>query len=462
MRKRHWHLSAPQAILVSFAAMIALGTALLALPWASQSGQSSGWLTALFTATSASCVTGLVVVNTMQQWTLFGQLVILGLIQLGGIGFITVVTGSLLLFRRRIGLRQRLAIQTLFNQDSLGGMSKLVRQVLRYTVVIESGGAVLLTVGLLTANRGYTVGEALWYGVFHAVSAFCNAGFDVIGQNSLADFQDSWLISLTVMALITLGGLGFPVLYELKRMVKNDSRPLRRRVHHLSVNAKLVCLTSVLLTATGTLLFALLEWHQCGSLGRLTTPTKWLTAAFEAVTLRTAGFATFDQGQLTPLSKLIACGLMFIGGSPAGTAGGVKTITLALLVAAVVSGLRGHAGIVIFGRRIPLALLQRALAVFFALFAVIASAVLVLHFTEANSVFRPQLLDLIFEATSATGTVGLTTGLTPYLSTAGKLTIAACMFIGRLSPLTLAIALNARQSGATHPADYPAATLFVG
>lgn len=206
----------------------------------------------------------------------------------------------------------------------------------------------------------------------------------------------------------------------------------------------------------------MLEWGNPGTLGELATPQKWLTAAFESVTLRTAGFSTLDQSQLGDLSKLLACGLMFIGGSPAGTAGGVRTITLALLAAAVVSGLRGRLGIVIFGRRIPMALLQRALAVFFALFAVVAAAVLLLHFTEAQSAFQPGLLDLIFEATSATGTVGLTTGLTPHLSSAGRLIIAACMFIGRLSPLTLAIALTARQTRAAHTVDYPAATLFVG
>lgn len=457
MHKRPWHLSAPQAILVSFAAMIAVGTGLLALPAASQNGQSVGWLTALFTATSAGCVTGLVVVNTMQQWSVFGQLVILGLIQLGGIGFITVVFGSLLLFRQRIGLRQRLAIQSLFNQDSGGGMGHLVRRVLRFTVIIEGGGAILLTLGLMLANRGYSLGEALWLGVFHAISAFCNAGFDIFGQTSLGDFQGHWLINLTVMALITLGGLGFPVLDELQRRGQK-----RGRVRHLSVNAKLVCLTSFGLVLTGTLLFALLEWTNPNTLGGLKAPAKWLSAAFEAVTLRTAGFATLDQGQLTPLSKVIACGFMFIGGSPAGTAGGVRTITLALLVAAVVSGLRGHTGIVILGRRIPLALLQRALAVFFALLTVIAGAVLLLHFTEAHSAFKPQLLDLAFEATSATGTVGLTTGLTPHLSAAGKLIIAGCMFIGRLSPLALAIALTVKQTRRAQPLDYPPANLFIG
>ncbi|MCI1894222.1 MAG: potassium transporter KtrB [Lactobacillus sp.] len=452
--KKSRHLSAPQAILLSFAAMIAIGTSLLALPFASQSGQSVSLLDAFFTATSASCVTGLVVVNTMQHWTWFGQLVIITLIQLGGIGFITVVTGALIVFRQRIGLRQRLTIQTMFNQSSLGGMTRLVWQVLRYTAVIEGAGAVLLTVGFLTANRGYGFLESVWYGVFHAISAFCNAGFDLVGSNSLAEFQGHWLINFTIMVLITLGGLGFTVLHELRHF------KTKKHWRGLSIHTRLVCGTSAVLVVAGTLLFALLEWQ--GALGHLATPQKWLAAAFESVTLRTAGFATIDQSQLTPLSQLLATGFMFIGGSPAGTAGGVKTITLALLVAAVSSGLHGHTGIVIAGRRLPLALVQKALAVFFAMFAVVVMAVLILHFSEAGNSFAPTLMETIFEATSATGTVGLTTGLTPYLSPIGKVTIALCMFIGRLSPLTLVVALSLRQNADSHVIDYPAANVIIG
>ncbi|WP_225048204.1 TrkH family potassium uptake protein [Lacticaseibacillus kribbianus] len=448
MTTKHWHLSAAQAILISFAAMIAVGTALLALPIASQDGQSIGLLDALFTATSANCVTGLIVVNTMQHWTLFGQLVILALIQLGGIGFITIVTGALIVFRRRIGLRQRLTIQTMFNQQTLGDMGRLVKRVLKYTAVIEGAGAILLTGGFLAADRGYTFWEAAWYGVFHAISAFCNAGFDIVGTNSLAEFNGDWLLELTLMALITLGGLGFPVLHELRHY---------RRHRRLSVHTKLVLAVSAGLTAGGTALFALLEWQ--GALRPFgSSAQKWLAAAFESVTLRTAGFETFGQADLGGLSKLVASALMFVGGSPSGTAGGIKTITLAVLGAAVVSALRGHAELVIFNRRLPLAALQKALAVACALGAITAVAVLVLHFTEDHK----PVLDLLFEVASATGTVGLTTGLTPGLSVAGKLIIALCMFIGRLSPLTLAVALNTRMDAHPHTVAYPEENVGIG
>ncbi|WP_461224566.1 TrkH family potassium uptake protein [Lacticaseibacillus suihuaensis] len=449
MTHKHWHLSAAQAILISFAAMIAVGTALLALPVASQNGQSVGWLNALFTATSANCVTGLVVVNTAQHWTLFGQLVILALIQLGGIGFITIVTSALIVFRRRIGLRQRLTIQTMFNQQTLGGMAGLVKRVLKYTAAIEGAGAVLLTAGFLAADRGYGLGEALWYGVFHAVSAFCNAGFDIVGTHSLADFTGDWPLQLTLMALITLGGLGFPVLHELRFHWTHRKR-------RLSVHTKLVLSVSLALTLGGTALFALLEWR--GAFAAFSPAQKWLAAAFESVTLRTAGFETVGQAQLGDLSKLVACALMFIGGSPSGTAGGIKTITLAVLGAAVVSALRGHAQLVIFRQALPVAVLQKVLAIVGTLAGVVAGAVVVLHFTEPGT----AALDLLFEVTSAAGTVGLTTGITPALSSAGKLVLALCMFIGRLSPLTLAVALNTRLDAHPHTIAYPEAKVIVG
>lgn len=459
--KPRFHLSAAQAILLSFAVMILVGTCLLNLPIASADGCSIGWLDALFTATSANCVTGLVVVNTMTHWTLFGQLVILALIQLGGIGFITVVTGALAVFKRRIGLRQRLTIQTMFNQGSLGGMVHLVWRVLKYTLTIEAVGAVLLTIGLLTSDRGYQLGEALWYGLFHAISAFCNAGFDIIGENSLMEFSGNWLINLTIMALIILGGLGFTVLHELRALF-SQHRPWGKRLRHLSLHTKLVLLTTSGLLLFGTLIFALLEWHNTGTIGTFATPQKWLASAFESVTLRTAGFLTIDQNQLTDFSKLIASSLMFIGGSPAGTAGGIKTISLAILVVAVLSAVRGQQHLTVFHRRMSLAMLQKALAITGTMAALVMISVLILHFSEARNAFDPHLMDLLFEATSAAGTVGLTTGMTPYLSVIGKLVITVCMFIGRLSPLTLAVALTSRLDTDPDRLQYPEEDVIVG
>lgn len=453
--RAHVHLSAAQAILLSFAAMITVGTALLALPMASRSGASVGWLDALFTATSANCVTGLVVVTTASHWTLFGQLVILALIQLGGIGFITVVTGGLIVLRRRISLRQRLTIQTSFNQANIGGMVKLVGRVLRYTLLIEGVGAVGLT---LAFWREYPLGRAAWYGVFHAISAFCNAGFDVLGANSLAPYRDDPLVTGIVMLLIVLGGLGFTVLTELRNLVRPNPRRWGKRLRHLSLHTKLVLVTTAGLLVGGTLLFALLEWHNPATLGPASAGHKWWASAFESVTLRTAGFFSIDQGGLSDISKLAASALMFIGGSPASTAGGIKTISLAVMAVAVLAAIRGSNRLTVFRRQLPLAALQKALAITGTLAGLITVAVLILHFTEPGS----PALDLLFEATSATGTVGLTTGLTPSLSAAGKLVITLCMFIGRLSPLTLAVALTGRMAANPDLLAYPDETIISG
>lgn len=446
---------------MSFAAMISVGTCLLVLPQASQSGQSVGWLNALFTATSANCVTGLTVVNTMTQWTLFGQLVILALIQLGGIGFITIVTGTLLVFKRRITLRQRINIQAMFNQNSLFGMTKLVQRVLRYTFAIEAVGAIALTIGFLTAHQGYTVGQAIWYGIFHAVSAFCNAGFDIIGGNSFTAFVHNDYIQLVLMVLITLGGFGFAVLHELRQFILHHGR-FRKRTRHLSLQTKLVLKVSLGLFLFGTLAFAAVEWGNPQTFGHFTSPQKWFSAAFESVTLRTAGFVTIDQNALTDLSELIASALMLIGGSPAGTTGGIKTITLAIIIIAVNSAVHGRTQLVVSGRRLPVSLLQKALAIVAMMVGITCLAVFALYFTEAHNAFHPTVLDLIFEACSAVGTGGLTTGMTPHLSVLGKLIITACMFIGRLSPLTIAVALNIRIDAHQHLVEYPEENLIVG
>ncbi|MFD1429596.1 TrkH family potassium uptake protein [Lacticaseibacillus mingshuiensis] len=459
-RSQRFHLSAAQAILLSFALMILVGALLLTLPMASQNGRSIGFLDALFTAVSAGCVTGLVVVNTMQHWTLFGQLVILLLIQFGGIGFITVVTGAVTLFRRRIGLRQRLVVQAMFAQNDLAGMGKLTLSVMKYTAAIEGVGALFMTAGFLQADRGYDVGEALWYGIFHAVSAFCNAGFDIVGLNSLEVFRTDPLLNWTIMCLIVLGGLGFTVLHELSHFL-TTRKPRKRALRRLSLQAKLVLLSSGLLLIGGAVLFAALEWNR-PSLAGLSAPQKWLASAFESVTLRTAGFATTAQDQLGDLSKLAASAFMFIGGSPAGTAGGIKTISVALLVGSAWAAMRGQNGLVLFGRRIPQAALNKALAITCTMMAIVVCATLALHFTEVGNAFHPKALDLLFETTSAAGTVGLTTGMTPYLSAAGKGIIALCMFIGRLSPLTLAVALATRQTSPSAQLDYPEEDLILG
>ena len=461
---RPFHLSPPQTISLGFAAMIATGTLLLSLPIASQNGQSVGLVNALFTATSANCVTGLVVADTFRQWTVFGQVVILLLIQLGGLGLTVLLTAGMVVLRRRISLQSRLVVQAAFNQDNTGGMVRLVQLVLRVTLTFELAGAVLLALGFLAT--GQPLGRAVYNGVFHSISAFCNAGFDILGSNSLIPYQTNPYFNFIIMALIVAGGLGFTVWGELlflpKRKQKKRHRPLWLWLAHLSLHAKMAVIFTAGLLVLGTGCFLLFEWGNPGTLGPLSIPQKVMAALFQSVTLRTAGFCTIPQGGLTEPSVLASSLLMFIGGSPAGTAGGIKTLTLAIVFFTVWSALRGRSRVEAMGRTLPMDLLQKALTVTGMLLLVVILATSALVFTEANSPFEHSLLDLLFEACSAAGTVGLTTGITPHLSTAGKITITLCMFLGRLSPMTVVVSLNMRRTHGADGISYPEERVIIG
>lgn len=443
-RRRPFRLSPSQIILVSFAAMILAGTLLLCLPFASRDGRGVGFLRALFTATSACCVTGLVVVNTAAHWTLFGKVVILALIQLGALGFITVMTLSMVLLRRRISLRDRLVIQAAFNQSGVGGMVRFIKSVVAVTLAAEAAGAILLAAAFY-AGGGLPLARAAAYGVFHSVSAFCNAGFDIIGPESLTPYQGSWFVNLVVMALIIAGGLGFTVWGDLiLAHQKRKAHGLRYRLRRLSLHTKLALGVTAVLTALGIVLFLLLEWGNPDTLGGLHAGKKLLAASFQSVTLRTAGFNTISQAGLTDFSKLVSSLLMLIGGSPAGTAGGVKTVTVAVVVVAMLSAMRGRSRMEVLGRTLPPELLQKALTVICAMFFVVSGAVFTLHFSEAGSAFKHDILDLVFEVASGAGTVGVTTGITPHLSAVGMAVLILCMFLGRLGPVTVVVALNMR------------------
>lgn len=457
------HLTPAQSIVVGFALMILIGAILLSLPFASRSGESVGFLDALFTATSANCVTGLVVVNTMESWTVFGKLVILTLIQFGGLGYMTVITVGMLALHRRITLKDRLVIQASFNQEGLGGMVRLVRRVLLITFVSEFVGMVLLTIAFLVSTE-MRFWEALWQGFFHSVSAFCNAGFDNIGQESLTPFVGNPLINFTIMGLIVVGGIGFPVCKELYGLVRNRAgHALRRRIGRLSLHTKIALTVTAVLIFGGAALFLLLEWNNPETLGPLSFFDKIQAALFQSVTLRTAGFNTISQSGLHDFSQVLSCILMLIGGSPAGTAGGVKTSTFGVLIIAMLSAFRGKNGMEAYGRRLPLDLLQKALTVVCSVLAIVFTATLALYFTEGGSAGPHTFIDLLFETCSAMGTVGVTTGVTPYLSAAGKLIIAACMFFGRVGPVTLVLALvHRRQRAATDAFTYPEERVLIG
>ncbi len=463
-KNKRFHLSPPQAITLSFFLMILVGTLLLCLPFASNDGKSVGFLNALFTATSANCVTGLVVVNTLTQWSLFGKLVILALIQLGGLGFISLLTLGMVFLRRKISLENRLLIQATYNHNDLGGMVRLVRFVIRSTIIFESIGAVLLAGGFFFSTPGMSPLRAVGMGIFHSISAFCNAGFDIIGPNSMMPYHGNWYINIVLMALIIVGGLGFTVWSEIVTRAKNRKakRTMYQRWLFLSLHTKVVFLVTAVLLVLGAALFLLLEWNNPATLGPMPTDEKILAAFFQSTTLRTSGFNTIDQGAMSSPSKLLSCIYMFIGGSPAGTAGGIKTVTLGIIVIAMVSALRSKNKLEAFGRTLPLDLLQKALTVVGSLMIVVLTCTFTLYFTEMNSAFQPGLMDLLFESVSAAGTVGVTTGLTPHLSDAGKVVLSVCMFIGRIGPITAVVALNMRLKRDGQSVGYPSERVIIG
>lgn len=413
-----------RVIVAVFAALIALGTVLLYLPIASRSGESCGALTALFTATSALCVTGLTVAQTAAQWTLFGKLVILLLIQIGGLGFMTIVSVFFYLLHRRISLKQRMLLAQSLSLNEFDGVVHLVRGALCGTLAIEGAGALVLT---LRFCRDMPFGRALWWGVFHSISAFCNAGFDVIGASGMTAYATDVTVNLTLMTLITLGGLGFFVWEDIRK--RRDGR-LRR----LTVHTRLVLWSTGGLFVLGTVLFAALEWNNPATIGNLGAGEKLLVAAFQSVTLRTAGFETVRQGLLTEASEALSIVFMFIGGSPGSTAGGAKTVTVAVLLLAVLASLRGRTSVTAFGRTIDDGQVRSALALVMLMLALLFGGAMFLTVTEGL-----PFLHCLYETSSALCTVGNTTGITAGLHTPAKLLLILYMFFGRVGVMTISL-----------------------
>lgn len=460
--KKTLHLTSSQTIMLGFAFMIFIGAFLLNLPISSATGESVGFLNALFTSTSANCVTGLSIVNTKEQWSLFGKLVILILVQFGALGFMTVMTIALLLVNKQITLRNRQTIQASFNQDSIGGMVRLVKRVVSVTFIFEMAGAVILAACFkLSASMG--MGEAVFQGVFHSISAFCNAGIDNIGTESLISFQNNIPVNFTIMALIVAGGIGFTVWGEIGMLIKNPhKKPLRLRLIHLSLHSKIVFVMTIALTVTGTIMFLLFEWHNPQTFGTLSIYEKIQAALFQSVTLRTAGFSTVHQNELTEISKFFSCILMIIGGSSASTAGGIKTVTLGIIIISMISALRGRNRLEAFGRTLPLELLQKALTVTITIMFVVFVSAIILYFTERGTPYPYTFWDLLYESFSAASTTGITTGITPYLSPAGRIVLIICMYLGRLSPVTVVVALNTKLNAGTDSIKLPYERVIIG
>lgn len=428
---------------LGFLAAIALGSILLSLPVANQEGVVTPFITALFTATSAVCVTGLVVVDTRDYWSPFGQAVILILIQVGGLGFLTSSTILLILVRRRLSLRERIWLKESHGVVPLGGVLSLTRQVTVVTLTLQALGTIVLFLRFATE---LPLDAALWMGLFHSVSAFNNAGFDLIGGfRSLTGYAGDPVVVLTVAVLVLIGAISFVVLAEIA---------VERSFRRLLMDSKLVLVSIAGILAIGTLSLLLIEYDNPETLGPMNWPVRMMNAFFMTVS-RTSGFSTVNVGAMTEGSLLIMMAMMYIGGAAGSMAGGIKVNTFAALTAAVFSAIRGKTVTTAFGREISHDQIYRALTIALVGLWIVFLLTLLLTFTEDFG-----LLDLMFEATSAFGIVGLSTGLTPDLSTPGKLMVAVTMYAGRVGPLTLALALLQRERAA--PYKFPEGRIRIG
>lgn len=428
-------LSTTHIIMISFLCVILLGSLLLSLPVSAADGEPVPYIDALFTATTATCVTGLVTLTTATAWSLFGQTVILLLIQVGGLGIITVMAGVMLALHRRMGLTDRLLLQDSFNLNSLSGLSSFLGRVILGTFAVEATGA-LLYMTVLVPEFGP---RGIWYAVFNAVSAFCNAGMDVIGENSLMNYATNPLVNTVTSLLIVLGGLGFPVWWDVLRVIGLSVRKRNPRfLSHLTLQSKMALTATAILLFGGGLIILLLENNNPATLGSLSFFDKVQVALFQSVTTRTAGFATVDQAALTPATTALCLILMFIGGSPVGTAGGVKTVTVLVLAAYAFSTVRGKREVGLFHRRISRDALRKSVAVVGMSFLIAAVSTLLLAAVTPDR----ELADILYEAVSATATVGLSRNLTATLTTAGKLIVVVTMYLGRVGPISLAVAFG--------------------
>lgn len=421
-------ISPPQIIVLGFLAIILFGAFLLTLPVSSATGEGTSFLNSLFTATSAVCVTGLVVLDTGTYWSSFGKFVIISLIQIGGLGFMTITTFGVIMIGKKIGIKERILMQESLGQEKVQGIISLTKNIFLGTMFIEIIGALLLSTQFIPAF-GWKDGIAKSF--FHSISAFCNAGFDTLGNfSSLTGYYSNPVINMTIMLLIIFGGLGFTVIFDFTK---------NKKFKKLSLHSKLALLVTSILLVFGTLVMLFLEYSNPETIGQMSLFNKLQVSAFQAVSPRTAGFNTIDLAKLTDSSKFFMMLLMFVGGSPASTAGGIKTTTLAVLVLAMLAFVNNR-DVEAYGRRIKYSVVNKAMTiVVIALFIVITGSMLI-------SIGNPDIafLDILFEVTSAFATVGLTLGITTKLTAMSQFILILIMFAGRVGALTIILALASR------------------
>lgn len=429
MKKQKIWFSTTHIILLSFLSAIFIGAVLLCLPISSATGEATPFIDALFTATTATCVTGLVVTPTVVHWSIFGQVVILALIQVGGLGIITVMSGLALILHRRMGISSSVLLQDAFNLNTLSKIGLFVQKVILGTFLIEGIGA-LLYMTVFVPQFGP---KGIWISIFTAISAFCNAGIDIIATDSLCGYVNNTAVNLITMSLIILGGIGYIVWWDVIRVIR-ERKTKKVSWKYLTLHSKIAISTTAVLILSGAVLVFIFEFNNPETMGNMTLFQKIQASFFQSVTTRTAGFATIPQENLTNSSSLVSMILMFIGGSPVGTAGGIKTVTFAVLAATAFATVRNCNEVSFFGRTVTKSSLNKAVSVVLVSFLILFTSVVLLAFVS-----DAPLIDVLYEATSAVGTVGLTRDFTGSLNALGKIIIMATMYLGRVGPISFAI-----------------------
>lgn len=440
-------LAPAQIVILSFSGIILFGTVALSLPMMSQDGINTSFIDAFFTATSATCVTGLSTISLVDNFSIWGQLVVLLLIQIGGLGFMTLSSSLTILLGRALGVKNKVLMQDLLDISSFEDLVAMIVDIIKYTLVIEFFGAIILTFAF--SLEGYEFGQALYYGFFHSISAFCNAGFALF-NNSLENFAFSPLINSVICILIVLGGLGFIVIKEIEQILFKG-----KKIIDLTIHSKIVIYTNFILIALVSGYIFVSEYLH--ALNNYSFFEQIQISIFQSITTRTAGFNTIGLNDLHPHSIYLFCLVMFIGASPGSTGGGVKTTTFAILFQSLKATLKGKDRVEFFNRTVPNAIVVRATAIFIISLMIVSTFILILMSIETEHSF----LSLFFEVISAFSTVGLSLGVTPYLTVAGKIAIIILMFIGRVGPLTLALAIGQKTEEQGN-IEYPEGRILIG
>ncbi|MBC5627452.1 Trk family potassium uptake protein [Clostridium sp. NSJ-6] len=436
--RKNTKLKGVQILALGFLAVILIGGIILTLPISSASGETTNFLDALFTATSAVCVTGLITLDTGTHWSMFGQTIIMLLIEIGGLGFMSFTTLIAIVLGKKITLRDRLILQDAMNTFNIQGLVKMVKYVIVFTVTVQLSGALLFSTQFIPQ---FGVAKGLFYSVFHSISAFCNAGFDLFGNfSSLTGYSSNWVVLLVVSALIIIGGIGFTVWIEIYNF---------KSIKRLSLHSKIVILVTTVLLVCGTILMFIFEHNNPNTMANMNIGDKVVNSFFAAVTPRTAGFNSISTAGMTNAGNFLTIILMFIGGSPGSTAGGIKTTTMGVLIVTVICVIRGRDDAEAFKKRFPKELVYKAFTLFFIGGVLIIGSTMLLSYTEKGASF----LSVLYETTSAFGTVGITLGLTQQLTEVGKVLIMIMMYLGRVGPLTVVLSLmrNKNNNGVRYP-----------